>query len=133
IAVLADDTGAIFPYIGNDFRFSRLDDMNVTLNDALCGATVNGESRLILTTTPFVPTSSILRRVDVDAPTMSPINFEANGSLADPAPYDDGHALMVRHSGGVSTVELVDITGVPLVYPPQSAILATVQEPYFAA
>src|SRR5438309_1911473 len=58
IALLADETGGIFPYISapSTGGFRRLSAMNVTLSDSLCGASVNGASRLVFTATPFFPT-----------------------------------------------------------------------------
>src|SRR4051812_39824550 len=49
IAVLADDTGGIFPFVGPHAggagTFQRLTQMNVTLHDSLCGVTIGGAPR----------------------------------------------------------------------------------------
>src|SRR4051812_29033202 len=51
-ALLADDTGAIFPYVESDGGFQPIGATNVTLHDALCGVAVAGQPALVYTITP---------------------------------------------------------------------------------
>jgi hypothetical protein len=124
-AVLADDTGAIFPYVAKGGQpWDRIALTNVTLNDALCGASVGGEPRLVFTTSPFsdaFPLSTLLYRLDVDHPQLEPVGYQggahgsAAGSLSEPAPYDDGRVLAVRSvrpdfdTPGRSSIEILRI------------------------
>ncbi len=126
VAVLADDTGGIFPFVGSPLGgdFKRLPNMNVTLNDALCGVTVGGQSRLVFTTspfTPFWPMATRLYRMDVDNPQLEAVGFQSSGpndqagAITEPAPYDDGRVVAVRTlrpdglTPGVSSVELLRV------------------------
>jgi hypothetical protein len=138
VAVLGDETGGIFPYVESPppssgrTLFRRLSAMNVTLNDALCGVTINGQSRLVFTATPFLPTRTTLERVDVDDPRPVAVHYESAGVLQHPAPYDDGHVLVVRvKDDGTSTVELLDVS-VDVAQPGATRVLASVRAPYVA-
>jgi hypothetical protein len=132
-ALLADDTGAIFPWVGprGDGTFERLPQMNVTLNDSLCGVTVAGASRLVFTTTPFLPTRTTVERMDPDQPALEPVGFEPDGVISNPAPYDDGRVLVIRTVRGAAKVELLDVSGAAY-RSGQSQVLAQVPEPYQA-
>jgi hypothetical protein len=150
VAVLGDDTGAIFPYVGAAAGgpFRRLGAMNVTINDSLCGVSSGGESRLVFTTspfTPYLPMSTRLYRVDVDNPEPEAIGFQNAGPLSDPgsisepAPYDDGRVVVVRTirpdglTPGVSTIEL-DRVDRPYDHDPAHTTekLATLPDGYLA-
>lgn len=101
IAVLGDETGGIFPYVGprEGFAFQRITGTNVSINDSLCGALVDGAPRLVFTTSPFTPyfpMSTKLYRVDPDNPHLERIAIETQGAISNPAPYDDGRVLVVR-------------------------------------
>lgn len=123
VAVLADDTGGIFPYVGARAGggFRRLPDMNVTFNDSLCGVHASGRSFVVFTATPFTPffpTSARLYRINPDDPRLEAVGFQQQGpdgeagAITEPAPYDDGRVLAVRTvrpddmTPGVSSVEL---------------------------
>jgi hypothetical protein len=135
IALLADDTGAIFPFVGphsgGDGNFMRLTAMNVTLHDSLCGVTVDGAPRLVLTTTPFVATRGTLARVDVDNPRPETVDWETAGVIVNPAPYGDGRVLAVRVLADSSHIEIIDVAG-PAFQHAQSEVLATIYPPYLA-
>ncbi|HEY7957023.1 MAG TPA: hypothetical protein VII38_17075 [Polyangia bacterium] len=149
MAVLADETGGIFPYVGAPGgAFQRLSAMNVTLNDSLCGVTIAGQSRLIFTNTPFtpfLPMSAIVYRVDVDDPAPEAVGFQAAGpdgqpgALSDPAPYDDGRVVLVRTvrpdglTPGTSSIELLRVDR-PYEHDPSvtSEKIATVPDGYLA-
>lgn len=129
VSVLADDTGAIFPFVApakaqSPADWTKLGLMNVTLNDALTGVTVNGESRLVFTTSPFAdafPLQTRVYRMDVDQPQLEAVGFQGAGptdragSIAEPAPYDDGRVLAVRSlrtngsSPGTSSIEILRV------------------------
>jgi hypothetical protein len=132
-AVLGDETGGIFPYVAapSSATFRRLAQMNVTLNDALCGTTVGGASRLIFTSTPFLPTRTTIERVDVNDPQPQPVQYETNGVLLHPAPYDDARVLAVRVTDGTATIELIEVGGQTPQHNP-TRVLAAVPLPYLA-
>jgi hypothetical protein len=120
IAVLGDETGGIFPYVGTHeaHSFTRLTATNVTINDSLCGAKVAGESRIVFTTSPFTPyfpMSTRLYRMNPDDPQLEAVAFETGGAISYPAPYDDGRVLAVRAerpdgaTPGTSAIELIRI------------------------
>jgi hypothetical protein len=136
IAVLGDDTGGIFPYVapheGGSGNFVRLTEMNVTLHDSLCGVTLGGATRLVLTTTPFLATHGTLSRVNPDNPKLEPIDHESAGVILNPAPYSDGRVLAVRVVGETATVEIIDVAG-PAFQLAQAEVLATLHPPYLPA
>ena len=126
VVLLADETGGIFPFVGAPVGgdFKRLPNMNVTLNDALCGVSLGGQSRLIFTTspfTPFWPMATRVYRMDVDNPQLEAVGFQTSGptaeagAITEPAPYDDGRVVAVRTirpdglTAGVSSVEILRI------------------------
>jgi hypothetical protein len=112
-AVLADDTGGIFPFVGphQGFQWTPITATNVTFNDSLCGASIDGQTRLIYTTTPFLPTHTTLQRANPDDQRVDQVGVVRNGVFANPAPYDDGRILAVRMVAGVTTVEILDVSG----------------------
>jgi hypothetical protein len=133
-ALLADDTGGIFPYVGphEGNEWTAILPMNVTINDGLCGATVDGQPRLIYTTTPFLPTHTTLQRANPDDESVEPVGQVRNGVFANPAPYDDGHILAVRSVSGVTTVEILDISG-PANHTGASEVVGDpITSPFFA-
>jgi hypothetical protein len=136
IAVLGDDTGGIFPYVapheGGSGNFMRLTEMNVTLHDSLCGVTLGGATRVVLTTTPFLPTHGTLSRVNPDHPKLEPVDHESDGVILHPAPYSDGRVLAVRVVADRTTVEIIDVAG-PAFELAQSEVLATLRPPHLAA
>jgi len=119
VAVLADDTGGIFPFVGEASGkggFTKLAPTNVTYHDALCGVRVGGHSRLIFTNTPwtpFLPLEAGLFVMDVDDPQLVRVHAEFGGGLSTPAPYDDGRVLVVRATRetsfqpGTATIEVL--------------------------
>ncbi|HZS42223.1 MAG TPA: hypothetical protein VFF06_35580 [Polyangia bacterium] len=113
VAVLADDTGGIFPYVGphQGFEWTQLTPDNVTINDSLCGVSVDGQPRVIYTTTPFLPTRTTLQRANPDDQRVDQVGQVRNGVFANPAPYDDGRVLAVRMVAGVTTIEILDVSG----------------------
>ena len=133
IALLADETGGIFPYVGphEGGYFTRLAETNVTLHDSLCGVNIGGESRMVLTTTPFVPTHGTLFRIDLDDPRMEAVDHESMGVILNPAPYDDGRVLAVRVTDGQTHIELIDVSG-PAFQVASSEVLATLFPPFLA-
>ncbi len=134
VAVLADDTGGIFPYVG-DYEgggWTLLGNTNVTINDSLCGTSVNGQPRVIYTTTPFIPTSTTLNRANPDDQTVDAVNRLRNGVLKDPAPYDDGRVLVVRSVAGVDTVEILDVSGAANQNGAREVVGDPIAMPYFA-
>jgi hypothetical protein len=133
VAVLGDDTGAIFPYVSSREGgvFQRLTSMNVALHDSLCGVSVDGKPRLVLTITPFLPTRGSLARLDVDDAQLHMLHHEGDGVLLNPAPYSDGRVVVSRITHGTSTIEILDVSGGPWGRP-QSQVLATVEWPHLA-
>jgi hypothetical protein len=128
-AVMADDTGQIFPYTRprDGGVWTAIRPMNVTIADALCGVTVDGASKLLYTTTPFVPTRTAVRIADVDTGEAHSVTTQWQGVLYHPAPYDDGRVLVVRAIGGDSTVGILDFARNA-----NFEAIATVSAPFFA-
>lgn len=134
VVVLGDETGGIFPYVGahEGGTFMRLPMTNVTLHDSLCGVSVGGEPRLVFTTTPFVPTRTLLQRVNVDDPRLEPVDVQQDGVIVNPAPYDEGRVVIAREVGAVTSIEIVDVAGA--AYEKGSSVrLASIDLPYIAA
>ncbi len=129
---LGDEVGAIFPYFESNGRMVRLTSSNVTLNDSLCGVNVGGASRMVLTTTPFVPTRTAVERVNVDAPAPELMHIERQALISHPAPYDDGRVVAVRSDAWGTALVIIDVdtpasdTKVPLLH------LAFIDPPYMA-
>jgi len=140
VAVLANDTGAIFPYVGtlkgNDFV--QLPMMNVSVNDSLCGITVEGQPRILFSaspTRPLLPTYNRLYRTSTDETRIVTVAVTSNGALTDPSAYDDGRVLVVRSANrmteaelGTVTVEIVSVSGKD-----DPIVLATMPRNFFAA
>lgn len=122
IALLADDTGAIYPYVGDGHAFARVGGVNVTLHDALCAV---GPS-LVYTLTPFSGARSTLMRADGEAAPVA-VAVEPDGRVVEPAAWDDGAVLLVRSARGATTVEIVDVDGGAT-----REVLATIDPPYGA-
>jgi hypothetical protein len=128
VAVLGDDTGGIFPYFGGGegSAFQRIGLTNVSINDALCGATAGGSPLLVLTASPYsdaLPIATRLYRFDVDHPQLEAVGFQGPaeygdgepGSISEPAQYDDGQVLTVRSrrpdadAAGTASIEILRI------------------------
>lgn len=107
--VLGDDSGSIFPYYQAGDRLLRLASSDVSINDSLCGVSLKGESRLVLTTTPSVPTYSILERIDVDDPAPALMHAERSARISDPAPLDEGRVVAVISDDAGSSIVALDI------------------------
>jgi hypothetical protein len=122
MAVLGDEQGGIYPYIGDGKGvWMRLPMTNVTYHDALCGVSVAGKPRLVFTNTPWTPLLPMraeLYLVDPDHPELDKVAAEDQGGLSFPSPWDDSHVLVVRswrlsgQSTGVSSVEVLRVDGV---------------------
>jgi hypothetical protein len=130
--VLGDETGAIFPYFESNGRMVRITTMNVTLNDSLCGVTVGGASRMVLTTTPFVPTKTSVERLNVDDPSPELMHVEHDALISHPAPYDDGRIVAVRTDWTGTSIVVLDVEA-PASADKTAHHLAFVQPPYVAA
>ncbi len=140
VALLANDTGAIFPYVGtlagNDFV--QLPKMNVSVNDSLCGVTMNGETRLVFSASPtrqLLPTFNRLYRTDPSEPKLTIVARTSNGALTDPSPYDDGRVLAVRSANRLTEEQVGDVTieVINIAMPSEPAtVLATVMRGYYA-
>ena len=140
IALLANDTGAIFPYVGtlagNDFV--QIPMMNVSVNDSLCGVTMQGESRLVFSASParqLLPTFNRLYRTDPDVAKLTTVARTSNGALTDPSAYDDGRVVVVRSANRMSEEEVGDVTieVVNIASPKEPpVVLATVMRGYYA-
>ena len=136
-ALLADDTGAIYPYVGpyagpygggpaaDGFR--PLVASNVTLHDGLCAVTVGGAPAVVYTVTPFSATHTTLVRDNLAGGGAITVAVEADGTIANPAPWDDGAVLAVRKVRGAVTIEILDVTGAR-----GREVVATVDPPYGA-
>ncbi len=131
-AVLGDDAGAIFPYYEMGGRILRLSGENVTLNDSLCGVTVGGEPRMVITTTPFVPTRTAVQRVNLDDPAPELMHLERFGLIAHPAPYADGQVVAARYSPAGTQIVVLDVARSRATSSAPQA-LAFVDPPYFGA
>jgi hypothetical protein len=122
VAVLADQKGAIYPFVGSarGGDFLPLMPHNVTIFDSLCGARLGGDTHLIFTYTPFtldLPTRTTLNRIRVPGGAMERVWTEIEGHLADLAAFDDGHVLAVRTRDrtdgftiGNQTIEVIPVT-----------------------
>lgn len=111
IAVLGDEWGIIKPYITDgDGHFTTRGITNVMVHDSLAGVTVNGQSRLILTVTPWSAHRAAMHSIDVDDNQVQKVAAEQAGQLLHPSPYADGQVLAVRTNGAISTVEILDVT-----------------------
>ncbi len=135
IALLADDTGQIFPYVGvpEGNNFQAIKPMNETTNDSLCGVSVAGESRLIFTTTSFEATYTRMQRVDVDDPVLDPVAFQSGGTIQNPAPYSDGRVLAVRNINGTTSIEIMDVSQAVGAPASSEKVLAQpIEMPFFA-
>jgi hypothetical protein len=118
-AVLADDEGAIYPWVSEGGRsWMRLPLMNVSFNDALCGVRIDGVPHVVFTsspTTPLLPTWSRVHRIDPDEVRLETVLVETGGQITDPAPYADGQIVAVRVTRGsetdlgYSTVEVLPV------------------------
>ncbi len=128
IALLADDTGAIWPYVvtAADGSLRRVGTSNVTVHDALGAAAVAGAPSLVYTVTPFAGGRATLMRAGVDG-SAAPVAVALTGALGEPAPWDDGAVLLVRSTGAATTVEIVDVAGGGA-----REVVATVEAPYSA-
>jgi len=127
VALLADDTGVIRPYVYEAGRSRALGGSNVTLWDSLAAATVDGAAALVYTVTPFVGGRAQLMRADPAAGDPRAVADEPNGLVTEPAPWDDGSVLVVRTARGQVTLEIVDVAGGA-----SRELLATIDPPYLA-
>jgi len=126
LALLADDTGAIHPYL-YEGRAARPIGGAVTLWDALTSATVGGAAALVYTMTPFSGGHAQLMRADPVAGDTRVVAAEPDGFVAEPAPWDDGSVLVVRHARGQVTLEILSVSGNGA-----REVLATIDAPYGA-
>jgi hypothetical protein len=124
VALLADDTGAIHPYVTDGRASLAIGASNVTLHDALCTLTVGA---LVYTLTPFAGGSAQLMRADAGASEARVVADEEDGVVIEPAPWDDGAVLVVRSARGLVTLEILDVAGAGT-----RELLATVDAPYSA-
>lgn len=129
---LGDAGGAIFPYFESNGRMVRLTSKNVTLNDSLCGVSVGGAPRMVLTTTPFVPTRTAVERFDLDNPSPELMHVERSGLISHPAPFDDGRIVAIRTDSEGTSVVVLDVDA-PASSSQTPAHLAFVDLPYIAA
>jgi hypothetical protein len=127
LALLADDTGAIFPYLVDGAAARKIGPTNLTLHDALCGVTIGGAAALVYTVTPFAGGRATLMRADSAAGDTRAISEEPDGLVTEPAPWDDGSVLVVRSARGQVTLEIVDVAGSGA-----REVLAGVDAPYLA-
>lgn len=126
-ALLADDTGAIYPYVaGDDGSFRRVGATNVTVHDALGTVAVGGAPAMVYTVTPFAGGRSTLMRAGVDG-NAAFVSATLDGVVTEPAAWDDGAVLVVRAAGGATTIEIVDVAGGGT-----RELLATIDAPYSA-
>lgn len=127
LAVLADDTGVIYPYVLGGAAASKVGVNNVSVHDALAAATIGGAPALVYTVTPFAGGKAKLLRADDAGGTARAVAIENDGLVSEPAPWDDGSVLVVRSARGQVTVEILDIAGGGA-----RQVLATVDAPYSA-
>ena len=128
LAVLADDTGVIYPYVLDGAAHRTVGANNVSVHDALSAATVGGATALVYTVTPFAGGQAKLLRADDAGGVARAVAVENDGVVSEPAPWDDGSVLVVRSARGQVTVEILDVSGGNVA--PQ--VLATVDAPYSA-
>jgi hypothetical protein len=122
VALFADDTGAIYPYVGDGRSFRTVGDSNVTFHDALCAVATS----LVFTVTPFDGSSARLMRADA-AGAVTAVTVENQGRVVEPSAWDEGAVLTVRNSHGAVTVEILDVAGGQT-----RELLATIDPPYGA-
>lgn len=127
LALLADDTGAIYPYLVSDGASHTVGATNVTLHDSICAATVGGAAALVYTVTPFDGGRAALMRADGGGGNVQGVALELGGELSEPSPWDDGSVLVVRSANGQVTIEILDVAGGGT-----REVLATVDAPYGA-
>ncbi len=127
LAVLADDTGAIFPYVVDGTATRTVGASNVSVRDALCAATVAGSAALVYTVTTFDGSHAKLLSADTSGGVARAVAIENDGTVSEPAPWDDGRVLVVRSTRGLVTVEILDLTGRGA-----REVLATIDPPYSA-
>lgn len=133
--LLADDTGAIYPYVGPapspgaHGAFTTLGATNVTLHDALCGAAVAGAPVLVYTVTPFGGGHTLLMRADPGAGSSAAtaVAVEPGGVVSEPAAWEDGAVLAVRATARAVTIEILDVVGGRT-----REVVATIDPPYQA-
>lgn len=127
VALLADDTGVIRPYVYDAGGSRAIAGDSVSLHDAVAAATVGGAAALVYTITPFAGGDAQLMRADPAGGGALPVAGEPDGLLTEPAPWDDGAVLVVRSARGQVTLEIVDVAGSGA-----REVLATVEAPYLA-
>ncbi|MGZ3425448.1 MAG: hypothetical protein ACXVCV_02310 [Polyangia bacterium] len=111
IGLLADDTGAIYPYVTDGHASLAIGATNVTLHDALCAVTVGGAGAIVYTVTPFSGGRAQLVRADFAAGDTRLVAAEPDGEVTEPAPWEDGSVLAVRSARGQVTLEILDVSG----------------------
>jgi hypothetical protein len=77
--------------------------------------------------TPFDGGRAMLMRADSDGGSARAVAGERNGTVAEPAPWDDGAVLLVRNRPGHVTVEIVNLSDGGT-----REVLATLDPPYQA-
>lgn len=127
LALLADDTGVIFPYVVDGATARTVGPSNVSVHDALAAATVGGAAALVYTVSPFDGSRTRLWRADDAGGMARPVAVEHDGLVSEPAPWDDGAVLAVRSARGQVTIEILDVSGGGT-----RQLLATVDAPYSA-
>ena len=132
VAVLGDEWGIIYPYVTDgDGRFAKTGVTNVMVHDSLAGLTINGQSRLILTVTPWSATKALIHSIDVDDNTVQKVASQKSGQLLHPSPYDEGRILAVRTHDAGSNIEVLDVSTASEV-PPTPIVLGHVEWPWLA-
>ncbi|HXU74510.1 MAG TPA: hypothetical protein VN947_34685 [Polyangia bacterium] len=127
LALLADDTGAIYPYLVSQGQIHTVGATNVTIHDSIAAATIGGAAALVYTVTPYVGGRAALMRANPAGSDVQGVALELGGVLSDPSPWDDGSVLVVRSARGQVTIEILDIAGGNT-----REVLATVDAPYSA-
>lgn len=112
--VLGDNAGSVYPYYQAGDRMLRLARSGVSMKDSLCGVSVQGEPRMVLTTTPYAPadsvfTHSVIERIDVDDPLPVLLHAERAARISDPAPYGEGRVVAVISDAAGSAVVSLDV------------------------
>jgi len=127
LALLADDTGQIFPYVVDGGASRTVGSSNVSVHDALSAATVGGAAALVYTVTPFDGSRAKLVRADDAGGVARAVAIENDGLVSEPARWDDGSVLVVRSAHGQVTVEIAGVDGSGA-----RQLLATIDAPYSA-
>ena len=129
LALLADDTGAIYPYLVGNGGSHTVGATNVTLHDSICAATVGGAAALVYTVTPFAGGRAALMRADPAAGDVrAPWRRRARRrALASRRRGTTASVLVVRSARGQVTVEILDVAGNRT-----REVLATIDAPYSA-